>query len=131
MNTWMHEGLDGNAMADLRMKADKLMCTGEFDAGKLLHRLLNMAQSVGQVESLEEELQDVKTEAKDYERDLDYAKDTVTRVQKRLEEHRESFMHVMDELLDSGTLQAKAFDRLEKELKDGLDDATGPLYDIA
>jgi chromosome segregation ATPase len=124
-------GVTTVAVEDLRAQADRMMCAGQWQEGKLLRALLATAEQVGRVESLEKELEDVQKEARDTQRDLDYAQDTVKRVQDRLDTFKRSFMRVLDQLQDQGKLEGFAFDKLQEEFKDGLDDASGPLYDIA
>ena len=124
-------GVTTVAVEDLRAQADRMMCAGQWQEGKLLRALLATAEQVGRVESLEEELEDAQKEARDTQRDLDYAQDTVTRVQDRLDTFKRSFMRLLDQLEEDGKLGEGAFHVLEGRFKDGLDDATGPLYDIA
>lgn len=127
MTAWMGEGLTRTAVADLRTKADQMTCNGQFDEGKLLHKLLDIA---GRGE-LEYELEEAQSELRSKERDLEHAEDAVRRVQERLEQFKEDFASVMDQLVDEKKLEASAFDKLQEAFKDGLEDATGPLYDIA
>lgn len=131
MTEWMHEGLGGAAIAELRMKADKLMCNGQFDAGKLLHKMLDTAGKGERLIELQDALEEAEAELRTKERDLDYAEDAARRVQERLDEFKTNFMKVLDQLVDEGKLEGGAFDKLQEEFKDGLEDATGPLYDIA
>lgn len=131
MTEWMHAGMDGAAVADLRMKADKLMCSGQFDEGKLLHKLLDTSKEGNRLVELQDELTEATAELRTKERDLDYAESSVRRVQERLDQFKEDFMGALDELVDDGKLEGFAFDKLQKAFKEGLEDATGPLYDIA
>lgn len=130
MTEWMHAGLSGGALADLRMKADKLMCNGQFDAGKLLHKLLDTAGKGERLIELQDELEEATSELRTKERDLEYAEDAARRVQQRLDQFKEDFMGALDELVDEGKLEGKAFDKLQQAFKEGLEEATGPLYDI-
>jgi len=124
-------GVTTASVEDLRSRADQMICAGQWQEGKLLRTLLDTAEQVGRVESLESELEGVQKEAHDAQRDLDYAEETVRRVQERLDTFKEKFTRLLDHLQDEGKLEGFAFDKLQEEFKDGLDDATGPLYDIA
>jgi hypothetical protein len=62
-------------VANLRMKADRLICNGQGEEGRLLHLLLDNATADERMKGLEEELDDAKEEARDAEKELEESRE--------------------------------------------------------
>lgn len=131
MELEMPNGVRTTALEEMRILADQMVCGGSWEKGRTLHALLDAAKNAGGVEELESELRAAEKDARDAERDKEYAEKTVKCVQDRLTQFEESFMRLLNTLDDEGRLKDGAFDQLHKEFRDGLADATGLLYDIA
>ena len=67
--TW-HPGGQTHNLPELRMKADKLMCNGAWEEGKLLHNLLDHATKAGGVADMEEELDEAREDLLEAEKQL-------------------------------------------------------------
>jgi hypothetical protein len=71
-----HPGGQTHSVSELRMKADKLMCAGDWEEGRLLHNLLDHATKAGGVADMEEELDEAREDLREAEkqvRDAEYA----------------------------------------------------------
>lgn len=101
-------------VADLRMEADRLVCNGLGQEGRLMHLLLDNATVGDTLKELEEDLTDTKEELRDTEQELDESRGHVDEARDLLR----AFLRAHRDSLTGE--QATTLEAIEERLGDAL-----------